>query len=57
MQPGGGECTGVLYNADCRRMPELADGTGAYAPARESSSRASFALGTVSSGFTLYQAR
>ena len=27
MQPGGGECTGVLYNADCRRMPELADGS------------------------------
>jgi len=26
MQPGGGECTAVLYNADCRRMPELADG-------------------------------
>ena len=27
MQPGGSECTGVLYNADCRRMPELADGS------------------------------
>jgi len=27
MQPGGGECTAVLYNADCRRMPELADGS------------------------------
>jgi DNA modification methylase len=26
MQQGGGECTGVIYNADCRRMPELADG-------------------------------
>ena len=27
MQPGRGECTAVLYNADCRRMPELADGS------------------------------
>jgi modification methylase len=27
MRPGGGECTGVLYNADCRRMPEIADGS------------------------------
>jgi DNA modification methylase len=26
MQPGGDECTAVIYNADCRRMPELADG-------------------------------
>jgi hypothetical protein len=36
---------------------DLADGTAAYAPARASSSSASLALGTVSSGFTLYQAR
>jgi DNA modification methylase len=25
MQPGRGGCAAVLYNADCRRMPELAD--------------------------------
>jgi len=36
---------------------DLAGGTAAYAPARASSSSASLALGTVSSGFTLYQAR
>ena len=27
MQPGRGQCTAVIYNADCRRMPELADGS------------------------------
>jgi modification methylase len=26
MEPGGSECRAVIYNADCRRMPELADG-------------------------------
>jgi Calcineurin-like phosphoesterase len=36
---------------------DLAAGTAAYAPARANSSSASFARGTVSSGFTLYQAR
>jgi len=36
---------------------DLAEGTAAYFPARASSSSASLAFGTVSSGFTLYQAR
>ncbi len=36
---------------------DLAAGTAAYSPARASSSSASLASGTVSSGFTLYQAR
>jgi DNA modification methylase len=26
MQPGGSQCTAVIYKADCRSMPELTDG-------------------------------